>query len=161
MSLTYAGRSTAIVCQVAALQARYHGWMYGAPNWTWYPWISASEIRSSRWMLRQTDAKKWITKEVQQPDKLSSHDRVYWTVHHRVSWIKRDQLDVTFFLFHYIMLNMLRMLLHSSSGACDLFVELFHEFYCSVRIEVFVLAYLFSGECLVVTCVVVLESVFL
>ena len=33
--------------------------------------------------------------------------------------------------------------------------------YCSVRIEVFALAYLFSGECLVVTCVVVLESVFL
>ena len=68
---------------------------------------------------------------------------------------------MSLFLFHYIMLNMLRMLLHSSSGACDLFVELFHEFYCSVRIEVFVLAYLFSGECLVVTCVVVLESVFL
>ena len=31
----------------------------------------------------------------------------------------------------------------------------------SVRIEAFALAYLFSGECLVVTCVVVLESVFL
>jgi len=38
---------------------------------------------------------------------------------------------------------------------------LFHELYCSVRIEVFALACLFSGECLVVTCVVILESAFL
>jgi len=64
-------------------------------------------------------------------------------------------------LFHYLMLNMFRMLIHPSSGACDLFFELFHGLYCSVRIEVFALAYLFSGECLVVTCVVVLESMFL
>ena len=34
-------------------------------------------------------------------------------------------------LFHYLMLNMFRMLLHPSSGACDLFVELFHGLYCS------------------------------
>jgi len=34
------------------------------------------------------------------------------------------------FLFHYLMLNMFRMLIHPSSGACDLFVELFHELYC-------------------------------
>jgi len=58
-------------------------------------------------------------------------------------------------LFHYLMLNMFQMLIHPSSGACDLFVELFHELYCSVRVEVFALAYLFSGECSVVTCVVV------
>ena len=64
-------------------------------------------------------------------------------------------------LFHYLMFNMFRMLIHPSSGACVLFVELFHGFYCSVRIEVFALAYLLSGECLVVTCVVVLENVFL
>jgi len=64
-------------------------------------------------------------------------------------------------LFLYLMLNMFRMLIQPSSGACDLFVELFHGLCCSVRIEVIVLAYLFSGECLVVTCVVVLESVFL
>jgi len=64
-------------------------------------------------------------------------------------------------LFHYLMLNMFRMLIHPSPGACDSFVELFHGLYCSVRIEVFALAYLFTGECLVVTCVVVLESVFL
>ena len=29
------------------------------------------------------------------------------------------------------MLNMFRMLMHPSSGACDLFVELFHGLYCS------------------------------
>jgi len=34
-------------------------------------------------------------------------------------------------LFHYLMLNMFRMLIHQSSGACDLFVELFHGLYCS------------------------------
>jgi len=34
-------------------------------------------------------------------------------------------------LFHYLMLNMLRMLINPSSGACDLFVELFHGLYCS------------------------------
>jgi len=34
-------------------------------------------------------------------------------------------------LFHHLMLNMFRMLIHPSSGACDLFVELFHGMYCS------------------------------
>jgi len=34
-------------------------------------------------------------------------------------------------LFHYLMDNMFRMLIHPSSGACDLFVELFHGLYCS------------------------------
>ena len=34
-------------------------------------------------------------------------------------------------LFHYLMLNMFRMLVHPSSGACDLFVGLFHVLYCS------------------------------
>jgi len=33
-------------------------------------------------------------------------------------------------LFHYLLLNMVRMLIHPSSGACDLFVELFHWLYC-------------------------------
>jgi len=64
-------------------------------------------------------------------------------------------------LFYHLMLNMFRMLIHPSSGACGLFVDLFHGLYYSVRIEVYALAYLFSGECLVMTCVVVLESVFL
>jgi len=39
-------------------------------------------------------------------------------------------------LFHYLMLNMFRMLIHPSSGACDLFVELFHELYCSGTMRV-------------------------
>ena len=34
-------------------------------------------------------------------------------------------------LFHYLLLNMFRMLVHPSSGACDLFAELFHGLYCS------------------------------
>ena len=34
-------------------------------------------------------------------------------------------------LFHYLMLNIFRMLIHPSPGACDLFVELFHGLYCS------------------------------
>ena len=34
-------------------------------------------------------------------------------------------------VFLYLMLNMFRMLIHPSSGACDLFVELFHGLYCS------------------------------
>jgi len=34
-------------------------------------------------------------------------------------------------LFHYLMFNMFRMLVHPSSGACDLSVELFHGLYCS------------------------------
>jgi len=33
-------------------------------------------------------------------------------------------------LFHYLMLNMFRMLVHPSSVACDLFVELFHGLNC-------------------------------
>jgi len=58
-------------------------------------------------------------------------------------------------LFKYLLLNMFRMLIHPSSGDCDLFDELLHGLYGSVTIEVDALAYLFSGECLVVTCVVV------
>jgi len=33
-------------------------------------------------------------------------------------------------LFHYLILNMFRMLIQPSSGACDLFVEFFHGLYC-------------------------------
>jgi len=33
-------------------------------------------------------------------------------------------------LFHYLIFNMCRMLIHPSSGACDLFVELFQGLYC-------------------------------
>ena len=36
-------------------------------------------------------------------------------------------------LFLYLMFNMFRMLIHPSSGACDLFVELFHGLIALVR----------------------------
>jgi len=49
-------------------------------------------------------------------------------------------------LFLYLMLNMFRKLTHPSSGACDLFVELFHGLYCSGSICVGVtLWYGFGG----------------
>ena len=34
-------------------------------------------------------------------------------------------------LLLYSVVNMFRTLIHPSSGACDLFVELFHGLYCS------------------------------
>jgi len=34
-------------------------------------------------------------------------------------------------LFHYLLLNMFQMLIHPSSGACDLFDALLHGLYCS------------------------------
>jgi len=39
-------------------------------------------------------------------------------------------------LFHYLLLNMFRMLIHPSSGACDLFDELFHGLYWSGSMRV-------------------------
>ena len=75
----------------------------------------------------------------------STYFFVYWTVHHLDSLIKRDQLDVTCFLFHYLMLNMFRMLVHPSSGACDLFVELIHGLYCSGSMRVGVTVWLGWG----------------
>jgi len=39
-------------------------------------------------------------------------------------------------LFHYLMLNIFRMLIHPSSGVCDLIVELFHGLYCSGKMRV-------------------------
>jgi len=39
-------------------------------------------------------------------------------------------------LFHYLILKMFRMLIHPSSGACDLFVELVHGLYFSGSMRV-------------------------
>jgi len=58
------------------------------------------------------------------------------------SWVKRDQLDVTCFIFSLLKLNMFWTLIHPSSEACDLCAELFHGLHWSVRIEVFALTYL-------------------
>jgi len=45
--------------------------------------------------------------------------------------MKRDQLMSLALLFHYLMLNMFRILVHPIWVACDLFVELYHGLYCS------------------------------
>jgi hypothetical protein len=42
------------------------------------------------------------------------------------------------FLFHYLMLNMFRVLIYPSSGACDSYVELFHGLFCSGTMRVVV-----------------------
>ena len=54
-------------------------------------------------------------------------------------------------LFHYLMVNMFRMLIHPSSGACDLFVELFHGLYCSGSMCVGVTLW-FGWGCVVSVC---------
>ena len=45
--------------------------------------------------------------------------------------LKKDNLMSLALLFHHLLLNMFRMLVHPSLGAYDLFVELFHGFYFS------------------------------
>jgi len=50
-------------------------------------------------------------------------------------------------LFHYLMLNMFQMLIHPSSRAGDLFVELFHGLYCSGSICVGVTLWFGLGWC--------------
>jgi len=40
-------------------------------------------------------------------------------------------------LFHCLLLNMFRMLVHPSSGACDLFYALLHGLYCSGSMHCF------------------------
>jgi len=50
--------------------------------------------------------------------------------HYRGFEYRETNLMSLAFLIHYLMLNMFRMLIHPSSGACDLFVELFHVLYC-------------------------------
>jgi len=65
-------------------------------------------------------------------------------------------------LFHYLMLNMFRMLIDPSSGACDLFVELFHGLYCSGSMCVGVTLWFGWGGvvsvCRLKQCVLVLRS---
>jgi len=39
-------------------------------------------------------------------------------------------MTLVFFYFNYLMLDMFQMLIHPHSGACGLFVELFHVLYC-------------------------------
>ena len=51
------------------------------------------------------------------------------------------------FLLPYLMLNMFRMLIQPSSGACDLFVELFHGLCCSGSMCVGVDGVVWLGWC--------------
>ena len=59
-------------------------------------------------------------------------------MHHLDSWINIDQLDVTCFIISLFVLNMLRMLVHPSSGACDL---LWIYFVCCIALVRCVLQY--------------------
>ena len=61
-------------------------------------------------------------------------------------------------LFHYLLRNMFRMLIHPSSGACDLFDELFHGLYCSGSMCVGVT--LWFGWAGVVSSALVLQSAY-
>ena len=77
------------------------------------------------------------------PRQIITHAFVWWT-----ETINKLKLDVTCFiisLFHYLLLNMFRMLVHPSSGACDLFVDLFHVLYCSCSMCVGVMVWLGWG----------------
>jgi hypothetical protein len=60
------------------------------------------------------------------------------------------------FLLTYLMLNVFRMLIHPSSGACDQFVELFHGLYCSGTMRVGVTVWFGLGsvvsECRLTQC---------
>ena len=89
-------------------------------NHTWSHW-SADVTTSYLHALNSMHQKKL---DLRNSLKFSSSD----------SWIKIDQLDITCFiisLFNAQQVSNVRMLVHPSSGACDLFVELFHGLYCS------------------------------
>ena len=60
---------------------------------------------------------------------------------------KETNLMLLALLFHYLMLNMFQMLIHPSSGACDLFVELFRGLYCSGSMCVGVTSW-FASACI-------------
>ena len=57
--------------------------------------------------------------------------KVTQTEHTFDSWVKKTNLMSLALLFLYLMLNMFQMLIHPSSGACNLFVELFRGLYWS------------------------------
>jgi len=92
---------------------------------------------------------------------VSDKSKINWTVHHLDSWIKIDQLDVTCFIISLFTAQHVSNISTSIFRSLQLIVDLFHVLYGSVRIEVLALVSFVSGEWLVVTCVVVLISVFL
>ena len=82
-------------------------------------------------------------------------------MHHLDSWVKRNQLDVTCFIIS--LYNAPHVLDVNTSILKNLRLKCWVISWVTLicKEEVFVLACLFSRECLVVTCVVVLEIVFL
>ena len=75
--------------------------------------------------------------------------------------MKIDQLDGTCFIISLFTAQHVSNVSTASFRSLRLIVDLFLVLYCSVRLEVSALASLFIGEWLVVTCVIVLISVFL
>ena len=78
-----------------------------------------------------------------------------------IAWIMIDNLDVAYFIISLFTAQHVSNIITFIFRSLRLIVDLSHGLYCSVIIEVLALASLFSGECLVMTCVVVLMSVFL
>jgi hypothetical protein len=78
------------------------------------------------------------------------------------SWINIDQLDVSGFIIQpFTAKPVLNVITLSNFRSLRLTMDLFHVMYFSVGIEVLTLEFLFSSECLVVMCVIVLISLFL
>ena len=75
--------------------------------------------------------------------------------------MKIGQLDVTGFIISPFTARNVSNVSTYIFTSLQIIVDLFHVFYCSVSIEVLALTSLFSSECLVATCVLVLISVFL
>ena len=75
--------------------------------------------------------------------------------------MKIGQFDVTGFIISPFTARNVSNVSTYIFTSLQIIVDLFHVFYCSVSIEVLALTSLFSGECLVATCVLVLISVFL
>ena len=72
---------------------------------------------------------------------------MYSNVEYNIQISHNTNLMSLAFLFHYLMLNMFRVLIHPSSGTRDLFVELFHGLYCSGTMCVGVTLWFGVGWC--------------
>ena len=125
------------------------------PVWTGAEYLTSTTIRS----LDDRTRSMTLYRLSYPGSKTESY--VYWTVHHLDSRIKIDQRDVTCFIISLFTAQHVSNVNTSIFRSVRLTVDLYQGLYCSVRTEVLALASLFCGECLVVTCVVVVISVFL
>jgi hypothetical protein len=94
------------------------------------PCFSQNHFKTNYFQPNSVDRKKYRNLYHHQYEQ-GIRSYVYWTVHHLDSWIKRDQLDVTCFCISLFNAQHVPDVIHPSSGACDLCVELFHGLYCS------------------------------